>query len=215
MLAVNHLIKTALSCDKPSPRCAYLAPLRNQAKQIAWDYVKQYARPIPGTVFNESELRADFPNGARLTLYGCDNPDTLRGIYLDAVVLDEYAQMPPRVWGEVVRPCLSDREGSALFIGTPFGKNEFWKLWTQAPAGSTAPLAGAPRREGPGGGGVNPRGAATARHPLFGQVVLRQDGPHPRADQPGLAEQGAQLVAARGVAPVHRGQCGEGGEAHA
>ena len=99
MLAVNHLIKTALSCDKPSPRCAYLAPLRNQAKQIAWDYVKQYARPIPGTAFNESELRADFPNGARLTLYGCDNPDTLRGIYLDAVVLDEYAQMPPRVWG--------------------------------------------------------------------------------------------------------------------
>jgi len=93
---------------------------------VAWDYVKHFTRPIPGVKYNEQELRADFPNGARIQLYGCDSPDSLRGIYLDSVVLDEYAQMSPRVWTEVIRPALSDRRGKAIFIGTPMGHNQFY-----------------------------------------------------------------------------------------
>ena len=132
VLAVNHLIKTVAQCNQPRPRVAYIAPLWKQSKAIAWDYLKHYARPIPGVTFNESELRADLPGGGRISLYGADNPDALRGIYLDAVVLDEYAQIAPRVFPEIIRPALVDREGSALFIGTPWGKNHFFDLYENA-----------------------------------------------------------------------------------
>jgi hypothetical protein len=67
-----------------------------------------------------------------IRLYGADNPDALRGPYLDGVVLDEFADMKPEVWHEVVRPMLADRKGWATFIGTPKGKNEFWKLYCDA-----------------------------------------------------------------------------------
>jgi phage terminase large subunit len=132
VLAVNHLLDKALRLDKPNPRVAYIAPLYKQAKRVAWDYAKQYAVPVPGSQVNESELRIDFPGGARLSLYGADNPDSLRGVYLDAVVLDEYAQMRPNLWGEVIRPALSDRQGGALFIGTPQGHNEFYEKYRDA-----------------------------------------------------------------------------------
>lgn len=132
VLAVNELIRQAVECDKERPRLAYLAPTYKQAKSIAWDYLKHYSRPIPGIKVNESELRIDYPWGARIQLFGCDNPDALRGIYLDGVVLDEYAQMPSGLFGEVIRPALSDREGWALFIGTPKGHNAFHTLYTQA-----------------------------------------------------------------------------------
>ena len=129
VLCINQLLKDATQCQKPRPRFAYMAPLRNQAKQVAWDYMRHYAGVVPGTTFNEAELRCDLPNGARISLHGCDNPDALRGIYLDGVVLDEYGQMNPRVWQEVLIPALTDREGYAIFIGTPQGKNQFWKVW--------------------------------------------------------------------------------------
>jgi hypothetical protein len=73
-----------------------------------------------------------FPNGAEIQLLGGDNYHALRGIYADYVVLDEYAQMHPGLWGEVFRPALSDRLGGALFIGTPFGQNAFSAKWDQA-----------------------------------------------------------------------------------
>ena len=129
---VNDLIKAALSEGKPDARYAYIAPQYNQAKDVAWMYVKRFCGVIPGAEFNESELRADLPNGARIRLYGADNPDRLRGIYLDGVVLDEYADMRPSVWGEIVRPLLTDRQGWATFIGTPKGRNAFWSVWDQA-----------------------------------------------------------------------------------
>jgi hypothetical protein len=129
VLAINELIKQVVSCTRERPRVAYVAPLYRQAKAVAWDYVKHYCRPIPGVTFNEAELRADLPGGRRLQLFGSDNADTLRGIYLDAVVLDEYALMAPRVWSEVLRPALSDRGGTALFIGTPLGSNHFKELY--------------------------------------------------------------------------------------
>ncbi len=126
--AVNHLIRFALTCELPRPRVAFIAPTFTQAKRIAWDYVKFYAGVIPGVGFNETELRVDFPNGARLTLLSAENPDALRGIYLDLAVFDEFGMQNPRVWGEVVRPALSDREGAAVFLGTPAGHNHFFDL---------------------------------------------------------------------------------------
>jgi len=128
VFAVNHLIKHALTCELPRPRVAFIAPTFTQAKRIAWDYVKYYAGVIPGITFNETELRVDFPNGARLMLLSAENPDALRGIYLDLAIFDEFGMQNPRVWGEVVRPALSDREGAAVFLGTPAGHNHFYDL---------------------------------------------------------------------------------------
>jgi len=126
--AVNQLIKTTLTCPLPRPRTAFVAPTFAQAKRIAWDYVKHYAGVIPGVTFNETELRADFPNGGRIMLLSAENPDSLRGIYLDECIFDEFGMQNPRVWGEVVRPALSDRQGSACFLGTPAGHNHFFDM---------------------------------------------------------------------------------------
>lgn len=130
--AVNHLIKHCLTCELPRPRVAFVAPTFTQAKRIAWDYVKYYAGVIPGVSFNETELRVDFPNGGRVMLLSAENPDSLRGIYLDLCVFDEFGMQNPRVWNEVVRPALSDRQGGAVFLGTPAGHNHFYDVLEQA-----------------------------------------------------------------------------------
>ena len=132
VFAINHLLRDCLTSTKERPRYAYLAPTYKQAKTIAWDYLQHYSRPIPGIAINQQELRIDYPNGGRIQLFGCDNPDALRGIYLDGCILDEYAQMPSSLFGEVLRPALSDREGWGLFIGTPKGKNAFYDLYKHA-----------------------------------------------------------------------------------
>lgn len=131
---INELIRKAIECPLERPRFAYIAPLLKQAKEIAWDYLKHYSAPLKavGASYNESELRIDLPNGSRVRIYGADNPDSLRGIYLDGVVIDEPAQIRPSLWNEVVRPALSDRTGWAVFIGTPAGKNEFWEISERA-----------------------------------------------------------------------------------
>lgn len=129
---VNQLIKSALTCKQPEPRAAYIAPLFRQAKDVAWTYLKRFGSVIPGTEVNESELRVDFPNGGRVRLYGADNPDGMRGIYLDDCVLDEFADMRPRMLPEIIRPALSDRKGSLTVIGTPRGHNAFYDLWKTA-----------------------------------------------------------------------------------
>lgn len=132
MATINRLIRTALTCDKPEPRTAYIAPLLKQAKDVAWTYLKRFSLVIPGSEPNESELRVDLPNGGRVRLYGADNPDGMRGIYLDDCVLDEFADMRPSVLPEIIRPALSDRRGSLTAIGTPKGHNDFYKLWRVA-----------------------------------------------------------------------------------
>lgn len=131
---VNELIKAAATCNKPSPRFAYIAPQLNQAKDIAWSYLMEYTDCFgEDRVLNKSELWVELPNnGARIRIYGADNPDRLRGIYLDGAVLDEFGDMDPTVWTQVIRPALSDRKGWAIFIGTPKGKNTFYELWNIA-----------------------------------------------------------------------------------
>lgn len=131
---VADLVLSALVTSKSDARFAYVCPQYNQAKDVAWTYIKRLTADIPNVQYNESELRADLPNGARIRLYGADNPDRLRGLYLDGVVLDEFADMRSSVWGEVIRPMLADRKGWAVFIGTPKGHNEFYQCWQDAQA---------------------------------------------------------------------------------
>jgi len=132
VFVINKLIHEALKCNKQMPRFGYIAPFLKQARQIAWEYIKHYTRPIPGMRYHEQSMRCTFPNGAVIELYGADNPDALRGLYFDGVVMDEVADMRPNVWGEVVRPALADRKGFAIFIGTPRGINLFSELYYRA-----------------------------------------------------------------------------------
>ena len=124
--AINQLIHSALKCDKKNPQFAFISPTYNQSKRLAFDYLKEYTRPL-GAKVNVAELRVDFM-GRRISLYGADNPDSLRGIYLDGVCIDEVAQIHPNLFSEVIRPALSDRKGWALFLGTPKGANSFKEL---------------------------------------------------------------------------------------
>lgn len=128
--SLNQLQKDAIKNE--NSKYAYIAPTYKQAKNVAWDLVKHYARPIPGVIFNEAELRVDYPNGSRIQLFGSDNPDSLRGMAFNGVIFDEYSQQPPKVFTEIIRPALADTQGYAIWIGTPQGKNDFYRLYEQA-----------------------------------------------------------------------------------
>jgi hypothetical protein len=130
---VMDLIHRALKCEAKDGRFAYIAPYWVQSKDVAWLYVKRFTAPIPGVRLNESELYVEFEhNKARVRLAGADNYDRLRGAYLDGVILDEYGDMHPAAWPEVIRPMLSDRKGWATFIGTPKGRNDFHSKWEES-----------------------------------------------------------------------------------
>lgn len=133
---INDLIRRAITDGKENGRYAYIAPYYSQAKTIAWDYLLRFSEPVRVNA-NASELWVELINGARIRLFGGDNPDALRGLYLDGVILDEYADMRPRVWGEIIRPLLADRQGWAVFIGTPKGHNAFYDIWRTAQAMDT------------------------------------------------------------------------------
>lgn len=127
---INDMIKAALTSTRvqPPPRFAYIAPTYSQAKDVAWGYLKHFSAVIPGLKMSESELWVEYPNGARIRLYGADNYDRMRGLYHDGVTIDEPAQMDPRAWPEVIRPTLSDYSGWGTFIGTPAGRDWFYKI---------------------------------------------------------------------------------------
>jgi phage terminase large subunit len=127
---INELIIGATKCRLKNPRFAYIAPYLDQAKDVAWTYLEEYTRFVPGRWVRHGELWIQLPGGARIRLYGADNPDLLRGLYLDGIILDEYGDMHPSIWTRIVRPMLSnERRGWACFIGTPKGKNHFHRLW--------------------------------------------------------------------------------------
>jgi len=132
VFAINHLIMTA--CEKQEARLAYIAPTYRQGKAVAYDYLKEYTDPLMklGGKRHETELKVDLWNKSRIQIFGADNPDSLRGLGFDGVVLDEYALMSPRVWTEVVRPAVSDKLGYVIFIGTPMGHNQFWDVYDLA-----------------------------------------------------------------------------------
>ena len=129
--AINDIIRAAVTCKTVNPQFAYIAPFRSQAKSVAWDYLKRYSAPVSKSA-NEAELQIDLINGARIRLFGADNADAMRGLGFDGVLLDEYGDFRPSVWGHVIRPTLSDKEGWAVFMGTPKGKNQFWDIYSDA-----------------------------------------------------------------------------------
>ncbi|MDQ8050726.1 terminase family protein [Luteibacter sp.] len=130
---IARTIDAALRCTLLRPHYGYIAPELKQAKGIAWEYIKQYTRPIPGVKVNESELWVELPNNsARIRIFGADNPESLRGFYFDGVVMDEVADMKPEVWSSIILPALLDRGGWADFIGTPKGINLFSEMYYRA-----------------------------------------------------------------------------------
>ena len=135
---VQDLLAKAMCLELPEKRTApgryaYVGPYLGQAKEVAWEYLKRMGDPIIVNK-NEGELWVDLVTGSRIRIHGADNPDRLRGGYLDGVILDEYADMRPSIYPEVIQPMLTDYEGWATFIGTPKGRNEFHKKWVEADA---------------------------------------------------------------------------------
>ena len=111
----------------------YIGPTFQQSKDIMWDMLKEL---LDGTELiqqtHENTATMTLVNGIKISLKGSDRPDTLRGIGLAYVVLDEYANMKVEVWEQIIRPTLADVKGGALFIGTPAGKNHFYDIWKEA-----------------------------------------------------------------------------------
>lgn len=137
--SLNEMVDRALTNELKNPQYAYIAPTYGQAKRVAWDLLKDYLKTIPGVVFNESDLRAEIPrphkgDKIKFLLLGAENPGSIRGIHLDGAILDEYAEMDPSVWSQVIRPALTDRLGWAIFIGTPKGQNHFYDIFQAAKA---------------------------------------------------------------------------------
>lgn len=130
---VNDLIIGAVECTLPNPQLAYIAPDYQQAKRVSWEYLKHYAEPLLAQV-HESELRVTLKNGAKIFLLGAEKADNLRGMYLDGAALDEYPQIRPSVFSQIIRPALADRNGWAIFSGTPRGKNHFYDIIKRARA---------------------------------------------------------------------------------
>lgn len=130
---VNEAITRALYSRRKRPRYAYIGPLLKQAKKIAWEYLKEYTVGMQGKKPSESELTVILGhNRAEISVYGADNPDSFRGQYFDGIVLDEYGDMAPSVWTKALLPTLADRQGWAVFIGTPKGKNHFYKIFRRS-----------------------------------------------------------------------------------
>jgi hypothetical protein len=129
---INELIERAIRNKRQDPRYAYIGPLLSQAKDIAWSYLKQYTEGLTSKV-SESELYVVLRhNGARIRIYGADNPDRIRGLYFDGAVVDEFGDMAPFIWSDILIPALSDRDGWVVFIGTPKGKNHFYSILRRA-----------------------------------------------------------------------------------
>ena len=135
-LAIMELIDKAMKTDKELAMFVYVAPFLRQAKAIAWARLKQKIEPMRRTSvleINEGELSVRFKhNGAIIRLFGGDNPDAMRGLRLDGIVMDEVAQLKNELWTDIVQPALSDRLGWSIFIGTPSGINLFSELYYKA-----------------------------------------------------------------------------------
>lgn len=129
-LALWWLIVNAFTSENRI--CYYVAPTYGQAKRIAWSVLKQLIPKEARWRVSEQELSIELPNGSIIELHGADHPDRLRGVGLDCVVLDEFANMKSETWSAVIRPALSNRLGRALFIGTPQGRNHLYDLFCRA-----------------------------------------------------------------------------------
>ena len=128
-LAAWMLIVNALQADKG--HVFYVAPTQGQARDIMWQTLLELAHPIV-TSSHINNLQIKLVNGATISLKGADRPETMRGVSLKFLVMDEYADMKPEVFEQILRPALADQKGAALFIGTPMGRNHFYDLYKYA-----------------------------------------------------------------------------------
>jgi len=125
-LAAWMLIVEALQADRGN--VWYVAPTQGQARDIMWLTLLELGNPvIESSHVNNMQIK--LVNGAVISLKGADRPETMRGVSLKFVVLDEYADMKPSVFEQILRPALADLKGKALFIGTPMGRNHFYELY--------------------------------------------------------------------------------------
>ena len=128
-LAAWLLIVNALQADKG--HVFYVAPTQGQARDIMWQTLLDLGHPvISGSHINNLQIK--LVNGATISLKGADRPETMRGVSLKFLVLDEYADMKPDVFEQILRPALADQKGCAMFIGTPMGRNHFYDLYKYA-----------------------------------------------------------------------------------
>jgi predicted phage terminase large subunit-like protein len=128
-LAAYLLIYYALQVK--SGHVFYVAPTQGQARDIMWSNLIEIGHPvIKGSHINN--LQITLINGATISLKGADRPETMRGVSLKFLVMDEYADMKSSVWEQILRPALADQKGTALFIGTPMGRNHFYDLYKYA-----------------------------------------------------------------------------------
>ena len=127
--AINKLINRALKFS--GTKNWYIAPTYHQAKEIAWKMLQFYLPEEFISKKNEAELKIELIQGSEIALKGADKPESLKGVGLNFVILDEYGQMKEEAWDESVRPMLVDSKGSAIFIGTPVGYNHFWTLYNK------------------------------------------------------------------------------------
>ena len=128
-LAAWMLIVNALQADKG--HVFYVAPTQGQARDIMWQTLLELAHPVV-TSSHINNLQIKLVNGATISLKGADRPETMRGVSLKFLVMDEYADMKPEVFEQILRPALADQKGAALFIGTPMGRNHFYDLYKYA-----------------------------------------------------------------------------------
>ena len=129
--AAWRLVIEALQTTKADSHVFYVAETQSQARDVMWATLMDIAKPVIDT-YHINNLQIKLKNGATISLKGSDRPDTMRGVSLRFVVLDEYGTMKPGVWEEVLRPALADQKGQAVFIGTPQGRNHFWDLYKYA-----------------------------------------------------------------------------------
>ena len=129
--AAYRLLIEALKSDKPDSHVYYVAETQGQARDVLWSMLLDIGQSVISKA-HINNLQIKLINGATISLKGSDRPDTMRGVSLRFVVLDEYGTMKPSVWEEVLRPALTDQKGSAVFIGTPQGRNHFWDLYKYA-----------------------------------------------------------------------------------
>ena len=128
-LAAWMLIVNALQADRG--HVFYVAPTQGQARDIMWQTLLELAHPVVANA-HINNLQIKLVNGATISLKGADRPETMRGVSLKFLVMDEYADMKPEVFEQILRPALADQKGAALFIGTPMGRNHFYDLYKYA-----------------------------------------------------------------------------------
>ena len=128
-LAAWMLIIRGLQADRG--HVFYVAPTQGQARDIMWQVLMELGHSVIASS-HVNNLQIKLVNGATIALKGADRPETMRGVSLRFLVMDEYADMKPEVWEQILRPALADQKGDALFIGTPMGRNHFYELYTYA-----------------------------------------------------------------------------------